>query len=453
MQQRKLKLNGKRVKVRAKPPRRVGKAGVTTRSVTEPVARGNVTKQNGPKLASLPSGAIRVNHCERFDTITGTPIFVPNVYDVTPTNPALFPWLSRIAERYEMFVFEKLSIEYRTVSATTTPGKLMLGVDQDYYDEVPVNSITLETWKGTTTSPVWKNMTMTVPSAMLNRRGPLYTNASLLPNGADQRLNNVGRIFVATEFGTNSDFWGQVYVNYTIRLITPDARAIDPIPTFARDINKDFTYNFNVIEDGILLTGQVEEDLLNVSNIPKPFQKRVPFNVDDNSWTLEPSTTYTLEAAYKMSNITPSLGETRVNVGTDPNLNFKYAKPERATFVEDSVKWIAGTGGSAVRNLFFKFVVRTALDRVRFSPYMQGDTSDFEILPMIITAVDFLLSKAHSQTPDLPTLLYSATPIPAAIAQPRHLLIKGTVTEQPLDIEECHITVPKANTRTLTVQT
>jgi len=66
------------------------------------------------------TGALHICHEEYIQDVLGTTPFDNNAYPINPGDPALFPWLSQIAQNYDEYEFSGLVFTYKTVSSDTT---------------------------------------------------------------------------------------------------------------------------------------------------------------------------------------------------------------------------------------------------------------------------------------------------------------------------------------------
>lgn len=205
----------------------------------------------------------RVKHREFIQDIGGVASTAYNVWfspRVNPGSGSLFPWLADIADRFEKYRFNSLSLQYRSLVGTSSAGKVTLSFDLDALDGPPKTKLEQSMCKNLVEGPVWSNFQLDVNKKDLdNEPAERYVaaaiNASLTVPGTDQKTYDVGRLFIATSgVGNVPIISGEIWVEYDVELITPTSppasgNAIGGASLGAisfNSLNQNFSQNGNI---------------------------------------------------------------------------------------------------------------------------------------------------------------------------------------------------------------
>lgn len=153
---------------------------------------------------------------------------VPNDYSVAffepinPGNATLFPWLSPMAMRFEMYRFKKLKFEFQSFLSTATVGAVYLAVDFDAQDPSPTTKTQLLSYKGVERSNVWASFSMDAGKSDMNAYNKRYCQDEPLGANVDAKTVNVGNFIAAIDSSIRTaGTFGELWVEYTIELFTP----------------------------------------------------------------------------------------------------------------------------------------------------------------------------------------------------------------------------------------
>jgi len=183
-----------------------------------PVAFATRRTGAAPKMITKPDGTIEVSHRAFLQPVDN------NInYTVTgiPCNPGMsgsFPWLSKIARRYEEYRFKKLRYEFRSVAASSTSGVVMMSFDFDAADAAPSSKGEQAQTVPNTECNVWMNNELNVPANPQFR----YVRAGTLAANLDVKTYDMGNLWLSTSYGNNV-VGGELYVEYTVELRKPTA--------------------------------------------------------------------------------------------------------------------------------------------------------------------------------------------------------------------------------------
>lgn len=183
-----------------------------------PVAFATRRTGAAPRMVSRPDGTIEVSHRTFLQP-------VDNNLDFTvvgiPCNPGLsgsFPWLSKIARRYEEYRFKRLRYEFRSVASSATTGVVMMSFDYDAADSAPASKGEQAQTIPNSECNVWMNNDLTVPISPQFR----YVRAGTLATNLDVKTYDMGNLWLSSAYGDNV-IGGELYVEYTIELRKPTA--------------------------------------------------------------------------------------------------------------------------------------------------------------------------------------------------------------------------------------
>lgn len=226
---------------------RGGRKGPNTRGDQKkqqaPVAQTNINRTRRPKIQTLPNGDCRITHREYVEDIQaagGTPsAFTVQGLPINPGQKGTFQWLSRIAANYESYVFESLSFCYETEASTTLGGTLVLAIDYDASDPAPISKQQAMAYRRSTRTAPWAGCRHTSLREDLAKSKTNFVRISGQPPNTDIKTYDIGNLWVISQgVSTANASLGELYVEYTIKLMTPVYESInDLVPaggSFAR---------------------------------------------------------------------------------------------------------------------------------------------------------------------------------------------------------------------------
>ncbi len=192
------------------------------------VATSTKTSFKAPKMQYAKDGSYcTVSHRERIGTVLGSVAFTTTAYDINPGLVTTFPWLSAIANRFETYSFEKLTFRFKTKTATTALGDVILVNDYDCTDSGPATSIQAESYQSFVDGAPWQDLSMSALPKDLHKLKERYVRDTTNPSGTDQKMYDVGTFYICTENQASAALVGYLYVEYTVRLMTPQLRSSD----------------------------------------------------------------------------------------------------------------------------------------------------------------------------------------------------------------------------------
>lgn len=189
--------------------------------VSVPVAKGKVRRMNNPKTTYAANGDIIVSHREYIVDIAGSVAFASNSFGVNPGLAGVFPWLCGVAQRYESYRFDKLRFCFETESPTSATGSVLLAIDYDASDDAPLSKTQVMAYRSCVRSPPWSDCCNDSLAEDIQKRKSYYVRAGALAANQDIKLYDTGNFFLCTVGQANTNIVGEVYVEYVIRLMTP----------------------------------------------------------------------------------------------------------------------------------------------------------------------------------------------------------------------------------------
>jgi hypothetical protein len=221
-----------------KPLPPIPKSRVKAEVVKAPIAQSRrISGLGEPKFRAIgAAGDVCVIHREYVSDLLASATagaFGVLGIPINPGNLLLFPWLSKMAENFESYVFKGLKFLFETDAPSTTPGTVLMAVDYDAVDALPATKGDMMSYRGATRTVPWARQELHCGKEDLHKRKTYYirglsedsgaTVGQLLQNGDDPRLDDVGTLIVGSSNCTSSALLGELYVEYEVELMTPKA--------------------------------------------------------------------------------------------------------------------------------------------------------------------------------------------------------------------------------------
>lgn len=131
---------------------------------------------------------------------------------INPANQDLFPWLSGIGRKYDLYHFKRLKFSYVPALPTSEEGNVYIGLDYNTLDPAPASSNELCQLSHWSMNVVWKPNSLVID---LNNIGWLYTRSGPVAN-ADYKTYDLGKLFVAIEGVSFDGTAGYIDVEYDV---------------------------------------------------------------------------------------------------------------------------------------------------------------------------------------------------------------------------------------------
>lgn len=182
-----------------------------------------------PTFTDLNQGVI-ICHREYIQDITQTTAFALNKFSINPGLPATFPWLSTIAPCFDQYEILGCLFQYRSTASdfgTTTNmamGTVIMSTEYDTVDQDYASKIEMENAQYTMSGKPSADMIHPIECdpTLVGPSGLKYVRTGNVPSGADVRLYDHGKFFLATT-GMPADGGqiGELWVTYKIAFYKP----------------------------------------------------------------------------------------------------------------------------------------------------------------------------------------------------------------------------------------
>jgi hypothetical protein len=186
-------------------------------------------------------------------------------------NPrkTMFPWLTLIANAYDMYQFTNLKFSYVPDCPTTTTGSLVMYVDYDPTDDnstVPYTD--LMSMAGAVSDSIYKNISLKFDLRRLHDANHSYFCKG---GGEPDRFNDIGRLWLRTKGPVEVLAVGRLMVEYTVKFKDPEVPApvmtssvYSKLKSAAPEVLATVSNN-NPIGEAVAskVTGQVLDQLIN----------------------------------------------------------------------------------------------------------------------------------------------------------------------------------------------
>lgn len=204
----------------SKPPR--FRLGGNDTMVAAPVSVATRRTGKSASVSNLSDGIVRIKHRAFIKPITSYSSFTADKLSCNPGLSGSFPWLSKLARKYDMYRLVNLKYSYRSVTATSTPGVVMLSFDYDAADEAPTTKSKQAQTIPNAESNSWTNVDLTVRTDSVWR----FIRPGILPANLDVKTYDLGNLFYSSVYGTGV-VTGELYVEYTVELKRPSDGVLD----------------------------------------------------------------------------------------------------------------------------------------------------------------------------------------------------------------------------------
>nr|UHS72058.1 MAG: putative coat protein [Zeavirus sp.] len=197
--------------------------GVLPGAVAAPVANTRIIRASRPKFKKS-KGAVTVSHRELIGQFNNTLVLsvnggvTGNLYKLNPSNPVVFPWLQGMAASFDQYRFDKVSLQYVPMCATTETGRVAIYFDKDSQDPEPADRVELANMGHLTETAPWCEANLNIPVDNVKR----FMNDN---STTDPKLVDLGQFGLATYGGGSTNAIGDLFIHYTITLYEPQPLA------------------------------------------------------------------------------------------------------------------------------------------------------------------------------------------------------------------------------------
>ena len=177
---------------------------------------------------------------EMVKTVVGTDageFVLESSIKLNPGDPSFSTWLVNIASNFEFYKFHYLKFFYIPRCATTTSGEVFLTPDMNSRDPAPITEEEACQNEKSLSSASWDHIVIDISKKMMsNQKSWRCRKNSLMPDGADQDLYDMGNLFVHVGGQPDKKKIGQLWVEYEIEFFNPEGNStLPPSTMFARN--------------------------------------------------------------------------------------------------------------------------------------------------------------------------------------------------------------------------
>jgi hypothetical protein len=193
-------------------PRRV----VTSRQ-SAPVSTSR-TMQGSRANFSSTAGSIVVSHREYLQDVAGSVGYNVTKRTIQPAMGSSFTWLHRLASSFQRYRVRSMRYTFIPSVSTNTAGRVMLGFNHDTVDNAPSSKSDFASLVSTSSGNTWSELSL-VPKPAWKE---LYTRVGNVTD-TDLKTYDCGAFYLATYGQATTATIGEVFVDYTIELLNPQA--------------------------------------------------------------------------------------------------------------------------------------------------------------------------------------------------------------------------------------
>lgn len=214
------KINNKQVSIRRGPTS--ARSSKQTQNVAGAGVAYSTQIRNSKPVFSQTRDGLRIHHREYIgDVGTNTSGFaIVNTLQLNPGLSGVFPWLSLLAENFEVYEFHKLRFAYQASCPTSQAGTLYMALDYDPGDAAPANKAGMMSNMTAVSSSIWASNGIEYDCAMRQYMNNRFTRNASLATNLDVKTYDAGNLYIAIE-GAATTSPGNLYVEYDISLRIP----------------------------------------------------------------------------------------------------------------------------------------------------------------------------------------------------------------------------------------
>jgi len=187
-------------------------------SVSAPVAIGRrVASRNKPRFTNR-NGNVTISHTEFIGNLyssSSTLSYYVRNFVLNPGNVGTFPWLSTFASNFDKYKFHKVVMHIVSNQATSTAGRIGVGVDYDSTDPLPGDRGEFFSLTHHQETSPWDSIVMNVPIKPEEK----FINSHTV---SDSKLIDCGQIIIMSDqiVATTVNL-ADVIIEYVVELIQP----------------------------------------------------------------------------------------------------------------------------------------------------------------------------------------------------------------------------------------
>lgn len=172
----------------------------------------------------MTKDGMRIRHCELVETIDGSVAFEVISLNVNPGRETVFPWLSKIASRYQQYKVHRLSFESVTRTSTATKGSVLMAPEYENMAGDPDTEATMSTYHGCVEDVAWNDIWCNIDTKAIHATNPrkLIRDQHICGN---RNVYDACRFYHATTGFANADAIAKLWVHYDIEFFIPQTET------------------------------------------------------------------------------------------------------------------------------------------------------------------------------------------------------------------------------------
>lgn len=198
------------------------KVNVNDSKKMAPVSIATLRTGSAAQMRMTGDGSIRVKHRSFIKPVTCTSAFAVEAVAVNPGLQGSFPWVAKMARKYDLYRFVNLKYIYRSVAATSSSGVVMMSFDFDAADEPPASKSRQAQTIPNVETNAWSSLDLNVKSDGKWR----FVRPGNLPANLDIKTYDLGTLFISGLYGPGT-VTGELYVEYTVEFKKPSEGTED----------------------------------------------------------------------------------------------------------------------------------------------------------------------------------------------------------------------------------
>jgi hypothetical protein len=196
-----------------------------------------------PTFKQTSEGVV-IAHREFIGDVNGSILFTNNSFAINPGLPTTFPWLSTVAQNFEMYDMLGLVFEYRPSSGSAVSnssaalGVVIYATDYNVLGPAFQNKQVMESYEFSCSTVPFQGMLHPVECApAANPLQTMYIRTGAFNANSDQRMYDLGSFQVATQGMQSAYTVGELWVSYHVALKKPRIQP-DTISEYAHIVSK-----------------------------------------------------------------------------------------------------------------------------------------------------------------------------------------------------------------------
>lgn len=366
-------------------------SGASMRISSAPVATSTQVR-----MGRRANSRTLISEFEFLSSILGSQTFVTTQYSINPGLFNTFPWLSAIADRFELYTFLSLEFLFVTTSPTSVTGSISMAVDPDVEDPPPTTKQQMMTFNGSVTDVAWKDISIRVPPKSRFAKDLFIRSGSV--SNTDQKTYDLGNFYIATQGQANNTTQvGELYVRYKVALISPQLTNVGSIygSAYFASTNGTPTIPFPALHTSFASSGSIVPSSTNTS-----YTLLMPANAAVQYWIHVDEAGAGMSSATFVNNGTNLI--TQVEAGTGEDLMFAGLTQASSTGILTFILAPGGTGYSDLETSFYATIIQ---NNAPLDPKALGvlgakqsfDDNDIKMLKRFIKAQSLDLEKGKEK--------------------------------------------------------